>query len=135
MIAAGNGGSVVLMSSVAGLKGIPFTGAYVASKHAIQGLMKVLALELAEHRIRVNTVNPGGVETPMTEDTRLLALFENSDADSVLFGRSYAPVLPLPSGGLLSASHVSAAIAWLVSDEAQFITGTALPIDAGAVLR
>lgn len=135
MVDAGNGGSIVLMSSVAGLKGIPFTAAYVSSKHAIQGLMSVLALELGEHGIRVNTLNPGAVRTPMTEDDALVALFQDNDADSALFGRSYAPLLPLPEGGFIDPATVSAAVSWLASDDARFVTGTAFPMEAGVLLR
>ncbi|MEV4418705.1 mycofactocin-coupled SDR family oxidoreductase [Patulibacter sp. NPDC049589] len=135
MVSAGNGGSVIVMSSVAGLKSIPFCGPYVASKHGIQGLMRALAQELGEHGIRVNTLNPGGVESPMTEDRSLLDLFGNGDADSTFFNASYVPLLPLPESGFLSTDDISAAVAWLASDESAFVTGTAIPIEAGALVR
>ena len=102
MIAAGNGGSVILTSSVAGLT--PFRNAahYVASKFGVVGLMKCLALELAEHMIRVNSVNPTTVDTPMVINEPTLKMFlpESESPTKEDFGRRHAgePRAPGPVG-------------------------------------
>jgi (+)-trans-carveol dehydrogenase len=135
MIAGGRGGSVIITSSVSGSKGLPFTGAYAASKHGLQGLMKVMAQELGEHAIRVNTVNPGPIATPLTTDETGPALLSGDGPDARLFASTFAPVLPIPEIGFLEASEVSAAVAWLASDDSRFVTGMAVPVDAGVMVR
>jgi (+)-trans-carveol dehydrogenase len=135
MVAAGRGGSVIITSSVSGSKGLPFTGAYAASKHGLQGLMKVMAQELGEHSIRVNTVNPGPIATPLTTDETGPALLSGDGPDARLFASTFAPVLPIPESGFLEASEVSAAVAWLASDDSRFVTGMAVPVDAGVMVR
>ncbi|SNQ45405.1 putative short-chain type dehydrogenase/reductase MSMEG_6031/MSMEI_5872 [Frankia canadensis] len=132
---AGDGGSIIITSSVSGTKGLPFTGAYAATKHGLQGLMKVLAQELGEFGIRVNTVNPGPIRTPLTTDETGPALLSGDGHDAVLFASTFNPVLPIPANGFLEPEEVSAAVAWLASDDARFITGMAVPVDAGVMVR
>ncbi|WP_327241783.1 mycofactocin-coupled SDR family oxidoreductase [Streptomyces sp. NBC_01320] len=134
IVEGGNGGSVIIISSVSGIKGLPFTGAYAASKHGLQGLAAVLAQELAEHNIRVNTVNPGPVSTPLTSDKTGPALLTGDHPDTLLFKGSFSPMLPL-DGGFMDAKEISAAVAWLASDDSRFVTGLAVPVDAGVMVR
>ena len=123
MIAAGRGGSIVITSSAAGLRGQAPWAHYVAAKHAVVGLMRALANELAAHSIRVNTVHPTGVETFMGQQPDLPRFF-----DDPLFRASAANMLPIP---LLQPEDVSNAVVWLMSDQAKWITGVTLPVDAG----
>jgi (+)-trans-carveol dehydrogenase len=135
MIRSRRGGSVILTGSIAALKGIPLCGAYTAAKHGVHGLMLVLAQELGEHAIRVNTVDPGPVDTAMARDpTGPMA----SGADSPtarLFQASFAPVLPLPQSGAMDPDAISDAVVWLASDESRYVTGSAIPVDAGILVR
>ncbi|MGI5132054.1 mycofactocin-coupled SDR family oxidoreductase [Pseudonocardia sp. CA-107938] len=126
MIAAGNGGSIVLTSSTAGLKGMPRIAHYASAKHGLVGLMRTLAIELAPHSIRVNSVHPTGVNTPMVVN----------DATGVVLGDATdgALVNALPVA-LLESVDIAHAIVWLSSDEARYVTGVALPVDAGFLVR
>jgi SDR family mycofactocin-dependent oxidoreductase len=134
MLAAGHGGSIIIVSSVAGLKGLPFFAGYTAAKHGTQGLMTVLAQELAEHSIRVNSVNPGPVATAMNQNDVTRELFTD-DTSRRMFRRSFSPMLPLPKGGYMESEHVSDAVSWLASDESTYVTGMAIPVDAGMLVR
>jgi SDR family mycofactocin-dependent oxidoreductase len=125
MIEAANGGSIVLTSSGAGLKGLPMLGHYGATKHALVGMARSLANEVAEFGIRVNTVHPTAVRTPMGNDPNLLAVLGKFPQ----FRRSFGNMLPV---GKVDAADIADAVAWLLSDEARFVTGVALPVDAGA---
>jgi SDR family mycofactocin-dependent oxidoreductase len=128
MIARGKGGSIVLTSSTAGINGIggPSPGGlgYTAAKHGLVGLMRSYANILAPHSIRVNTVHPTGVRTPMVIND---AMQEILAADQQM-SSSIANALPVD---MIESVDVSNAILWLVSDEARYITGVALPVDAG----
>ena len=135
MVEAGNGGSIIITASVSGIKGLPFTGAYSASKHGLQGLMRVLAQELAEHSIRVNSINPGPVATPMTSDKTGPALLTGDGPEARLFMGSFAPLLPMPEGGFLAPEAISDAVAWLASDDSRWVTGMAVPVDGGVMVR
>ncbi|MGH9133628.1 MAG: mycofactocin-coupled SDR family oxidoreductase [Ilumatobacteraceae bacterium] len=136
MIAAGNGGSVVLTSSAAGLTAFRNTAHYVAAKFGVVGLMKCLALELAEHMIRVNSVNPTSVDTPMliNDPTMKLWLPESDQPTRDEFADVMrgAHALPVP---WIEASDVSNAVLFLASDEARYVTGVAFPIDAGLLIK
>ena len=131
MISQGAGGSIVLISSAAGLAGIGSADAgsigYAAAKHGIVGLMRVYANLLARHNIRVNSVHPSGVDTPMinNEFTRqwLADLVAESDSPPDM-----GNALPVQ---VLQPDDVANAVAWLVSDQARYITGVTLPVDAG----
>jgi SDR family mycofactocin-dependent oxidoreductase len=135
LIAGGRGGSIVLTSSVAGLRSYNGVAHYVAAKHGVVGLMKTLAQELAAHSIRVNTVNPTQVDTAMIQNESMYHLFvpdvENPTREE--FGAASAATILLPIDWVESID-VSNAVLFLASDEARYITGVALPIDAGALI-
>ena len=132
MIQRGAGGAIVLTSSTAGITGIggPSRGGlgYTASKHGVVGLMRSYANTLAPHRIRVNSVHPTGVNTPMVVNDIMQAWL---DADPSV-GDAMANALPV---GMIEPVDVSNAIVWLVSDDARYITGVALPVDAGFTVK
>jgi SDR family mycofactocin-dependent oxidoreductase len=123
MINAGNGGSIIITSSTAGIKGMAGIAHYDAAKHGVVGLMRTLAIELAPHSIRVNTVHPTGVNTPMIVND-YMAQFLAEDAG----GANIMNLLPVE---LVEAVDISNAVLWLASDEARYVTGTCLPVDAG----
>jgi SDR family mycofactocin-dependent oxidoreductase len=131
MVKQGTGGSIVLISSSAGLAGVgsPDAGSvgYAAAKHGVVGLMRVYANLLAKQSIRVNSIHPSGVDTPMinNEFTRrwLADLVAQSDSPPDM-----GNALPVD---LLQPDDIANAVAWLVSDQARYITGVALPVDAG----
>ncbi|OBA86073.1 3-ketoacyl-ACP reductase [Mycolicibacterium mucogenicum] len=133
MVKAGNGGSIVLISSVAGLVGLssPMAGSvgYAAAKHGMVGLMRVYANLLASQNIRVNSIHPAGVATPMIDNefTRkwLSQLTEETKA-----GPDMTNALPVQ---VLEAEDIANTVAWLVSDAGRYITGVTLPVDAGFV--
>lgn len=123
------GGSIVITSSIAGLKGVAGCTHYTAAKHGIVGLMRVLARELAPSSIRVNTLHPTGVDSPMSNNDFFPRwLDEHKDlGDAMRFNLMPVDAMPM--------SDVSDAVAWLVSDQAKWVTGVALPIDAGFLLK
>jgi (+)-trans-carveol dehydrogenase/(-)-trans-carveol dehydrogenase len=128
LIERGRGGSIVITGSAASLRGYPGISHYVAAKHCVIGLMRSLAIELAPHRIRVNCVLPGGVRTPMGTAG---AMHEWLAAEPEA-ARALTALMPVD---LVEPEDVSAAVAWLASDESRFVTGVALPVDAGVQLR
>lgn len=133
MIKFGNGGAIVLTSSVAGLVGLgsPVGGSvgYVAAKHGIVGLMRVYANFLAPHSIRVNSVHPAGVNTPMIDNEFTRAWLEGT-AQQQQGGPDMGNALPVQA---LEAEDIANAVFWLVSDAARYVTGITLPVDAGFV--
>lgn len=135
MIACG-GGSIVITSSAGGLKGNPNTIAYTASKHAVVGVMRVLANEFGPQMIRVNSVHPSGVDTPMIANEATWKLFAPDEPNPTK--ASAAPAfqagnaLPIP---WLDVSDISNAVLFLASDEARYITGVTLPVDAGYLVK
>lgn len=135
LIEGGRGGSIVLVSSVAGLRSYNGVSHYVSAKHGVVGLMKTLAQELAPHSIRVNTVNPTQVDTDMIQHESMYRLFcpdiENPTRED--FGAASAATILLPIDWVESID-VSNALLFLASDEARYITGVALPVDAGALI-
>ncbi len=116
---AGGGGAIVNTSSNAGLRGVKLLSAYTASKHGIIGLTKNGAIEYANDAIRVNAVCPGAIMTP---------LMSNETPE-----RQQQILAPQAMSRFGDPSEVAAAVVWLCSDEARFITGVALPVDAGSV--
>lgn len=128
MIERGAGGAIVLTSSTAGLRGIlgPSRGslAYVASKHGLVGLMRSYANNLAAHSIRVNSVHPTGVETPMIVTPSIDAFLE-ANPELVSHVTNAMPV------GLVSVEDVTNAVLYLVSDDGRYVTGTTLTVDGG----
>ncbi|WP_214406574.1 mycofactocin-coupled SDR family oxidoreductase [Pseudonocardia lacus] len=123
MIEAGNGGSIVITSSTAGVKGMPGAAHYVAAKHGVVGLMRSLANELAPHSIRVNTVHPTGVNTPMIHNEFMDQVLGDAEG-----GINLENALPV---GEVEPVDISNAIVFLSSDEGRYITGVSLPVDAG----
>jgi SDR family mycofactocin-dependent oxidoreductase len=124
MVERGQGGAIVLTSSAAGLRGqVPYAH-YVAAKHGVVGLMKALANEFARHGIRVNTVHPTGVNTLMVHQPSIAGVMESEP----LFLQSAANMLDV---GMLEPEDISNAVIWLLSDQAKYVTGVALPVDAG----
>jgi (+)-trans-carveol dehydrogenase len=136
MVQQGTGGSIVLTSSVAGLRAYGGVGHYVSAKHGVVGLMKTLAQELAEHRIRVNSVNPTQVDTEMVQHQAMYDLFspdvEHPTKDDFATASGETILLPIP---WVESIDVSNAVLFLASDEARFITGVALPVDGGVLVK
>jgi SDR family mycofactocin-dependent oxidoreductase len=136
MIARGEGGSIILTSSFGGLRGIPNAVHYSASKHGVVGLARAFAQELAPHFIRVNSIHPSAVPTPMVDNDATLAVFAGeggtASLDDARDALTRLNALPVP---WVEARDVSNAVLWLASDESRFVTGVALPIDAGSLQK
>jgi SDR family mycofactocin-dependent oxidoreductase len=133
LIEQGDGGSIVLISSAAGLVGIgggdPGSLGYTAAKHGLVGLMRAYANHLAPHSIRVNSIHPAGVNTPMIDNDHTRQWIANVIANSKR-PPDMGNAMPV---AVLEVEDIAAAVAWLVSDEARYITGVTLPVDAGYV--
>ncbi|HEX4433020.1 MAG TPA: mycofactocin-coupled SDR family oxidoreductase [Frankiaceae bacterium] len=129
MISAKNGGSIILTSSSAGLKGQPFTLAYTAAKHGVVGITRGLANELGEYDIRVNSIHPAGVETEMMN---VDGLFQMIQAKATTLGPVFMNTLPHQS---MKPEAVSAVVAFLASDESRYLTGAQIPVDLGTLNR
>ncbi|WAC54163.1 mycofactocin-coupled SDR family oxidoreductase [Gordonia sp. SL306] len=136
LLASGSGGSVVLTSSVGGAKAYPNTGHYIAAKHGVIGLMKSFAVELGAESIRVNSVLPTNVNTPMFMNEGTMKLFrpdlENPGPEDMKIVAQMMHVLPI---GWVEPEDISNAVLFLASDESRFITGVALPVDGGSLLK
>lgn len=136
LIEGGRGGAMVLTSSTAGLKGTPNTIHYTAAKHGVVGIMRTLANEFAQHSIRVNSVHPTGVDTVMIQNPKTWGLFDPAEPNpsretaQPIFQSTNA--LPVP---WVEPVDISNAILFLVSDEARYITGVTLPVDAGYTVK
>jgi SDR family mycofactocin-dependent oxidoreductase len=126
------GGAIVITSSTAGLTGIGGGSGgglgYTASKHGVVGLMRSYANVLAPHNVRVNTVHPTGVNTPMIVNDAMQA-FLQSDPSMTTGMENALPV------GMVEPVDISNAILWLVSDDARYVTGVTLPVDAGFTIK
>ena len=132
MIRKGRGGSIVLVSSSQGLTGRGGDGSaamfgYAAAKHGVVGLMRSAASAFGPHKIRVNSVHPGGVATPMILNEFVAAKMMESPNPSVL-----SQAL-LPDAPIIDPQEVTEAVLWLVGPHSKFVTGVALPVDAGHV--
>lgn len=123
------GGSVIFTSSAAGIKGVPFMQPYTAAKHALVGLARSLAFELAEHNIRVNTIHPTGVETTMNSESSMNKLGDLITKHPRL-GGMFTNAMDVQ---MIQPQDVSNAIAFLVSDEARYITAHTMTVDAGNI--
>ena len=136
MRAGGRGGSIVITSSTAGLKGTASLyasgNAYAAAKRGVVALMQNLANYLAPEWIRVNTIHPTGVRSGMTENDTMRALMAHAAAGGANAISGMQNALPVE---MLDPEDVANAVAFLVSDEAKFITGTQWPLDAGFSIR
>lgn len=136
LLSGGNGGSVILTSSVGGLKAYPHTGHYIAAKHGVIGLMRTFAVELGQHFIRVNAVCPTNVNTPMFMNEGTMKLFrpdlENPGPDDLAVAAQFMHTLPI---GWVERVDISNAVLFLASDESRYITGLPLTVDAGSMLK
>ncbi|QRP43099.1 mycofactocin-coupled SDR family oxidoreductase [Amycolatopsis sp. FDAARGOS 1241] len=130
------GGSMVFTSSIGGLKGIMQVAHYVAAKHGIVGLMRTMANELAGHRIRVNTVHPTNVDTHMIQNPGTWGMFAPDDPEptreKAMPGFLSLNALQVP---WVESVDIANAVLFLSSDEARYVTGVALPVDAGAAVK
>ncbi|BBX01749.1 3-ketoacyl-ACP reductase [Mycolicibacterium moriokaense] len=129
-------GSMILISSIAGLRGLVGVAHYTSAKHGVVGLMRTLANELAPHNIRVNTVHPTNVDTPMIQNDHVRGAFR-PDLEHVSreeFAEAARPMnmLPIP---WVEPVDVANACLFLASDEARYITAVTLPVDAGSTQR
>jgi len=130
------GGSIILTSSVLGLRGGANSVHYSTAKHGVVGIMRSVASEFAQHRVRVNSVHPTLVNTIMIQNEQVWGLFEPDNPHPTR--ESATPVfqtinaLPVP---WVEPVDISNAVLFLASDEARYITGVTLPVDAGALLK
>jgi SDR family mycofactocin-dependent oxidoreductase len=133
LLLAGHGGSIVLISSTAGLRGSANNVHYAAAKHGVVGVMRSLAAELAPQHIRVNAVHPTTVDTDMVRNDAILKLFRpNMDSptvDDAIPAFKTLNMLPIP---WVESIDVSNAVLFLASDESRYITSVSLPVDGGA---
>ena len=136
MIEHGAGGCLLFTSSIGGFKGMQTIGHYVAAKHGIVGLMRTLANELGPHGIRVNTIHPTNVDTPMIQHEGAMGLFVPEGVEptreNAMPGYRSLNAMPVPWA---EVGDVSNAVAFLASDEARYITGATFPVDAGANVK
>lgn len=124
------GGSIILVSSAAGLRGLPLLLPYVVSKHGLVGLMRALANELGPHGIRVNTIHPGAVGTAMGAGVH--AQMAPVLADNPAFASSFGTALPYAQA---RPEDLVPTVLYLSSEDSRFVTGCTLPVDAGTANR
>jgi SDR family mycofactocin-dependent oxidoreductase len=136
MIEQGTGGSIVIISSTAGMRGFPNQVHYNMGKHAVVGLMRTLANELAPHFIRANTIHPSSTNTKMIQNEAIWSAFAPGVENPTVadFGDTFTAMnlLPIPWMEPVDISH---AVAWLASDESRYVTGVTLPVDAGYLAK
>ena len=136
LIEGGNGGSIILTSSAAGLQAYENIAHYVSAKHGVVGLMRTLALELAPYSIRVNSIHPTQVDTPMIQNEATYRLFrpdlEHPTREDFAPASQSLNALPIP---WVEPVDISNAVLFLASDEGRYITGVTLPVDAGTVIK
>lgn len=126
MIEAGNGGSIINVSSAAGIKAVPGCGHYCASKFGVVGLTNSLAIELGEYGIRVNSVHPYGTDTPMGNDLSMYGMFQEHPT----YVYSFSPGA-LPTESLADPGLISDIVLWLASDASSLVTAAQIPADKG----
>jgi SDR family mycofactocin-dependent oxidoreductase len=136
IIDGGRGGAIVITSSVGGLKAHPGIGNYVSGKHGVVGLMRTLAVELGPFSIRVNSLHPTQVATPMLLNEMTYRMFrpdlENPTKNDMALVSMNMQVLPIP---WVEPEDIANAALFLCSDDGRYITGVTLPIDGGAMLK
>lgn len=137
IIAGDRGGAVVLTASVAGVKGYPTYGNYVAAKHGVLGLMKTLAQELGPKNVRVNAILPSTVNTPMVQYKEFWQAIRPDLEDPTAADAQewYDSSVLLPGAGMLEPYDISEAALWLCSEKARFVTGMDLRVDAGFFIK
>ena len=137
MIEAGNGGSIIVVSSSAGLKATPGNGHYSASKHGVVALTNALAIEVGEFGIRVNSIHPYSIDTPMVEKEAMMAIFAKYPQYLHSFApMPYHPVNHEGKKGLqefMTAEEVSDVVAWLAGDGSRTISGSQIAVDRGTM--
>jgi SDR family mycofactocin-dependent oxidoreductase len=135
MIEAGNGGSIVIVSSSAGTKATPGNGHYSASKHGLVAITNALAIEVGEFGIRVNSIHPYSIDTPMVEPEAMMEIFGKYPAFLHSFKpMPYHPVNHDGKKGLkefMTPEEVSDVVAWLASDGSATISGSQIAVDRG----
>jgi len=137
MIEAGNGGSIIIVSSSAGLRATPGNGHYAASKHGLTSLTNSLAIELGEYSIRVNSIHPYSIATPMIENDAMLSVLGKHPA----YLHSFAPMpfQPLNAGGagdrgvFMSPEEAAEVVVWLAGDGAGVLSGSQVVLDRGVM--
>ena len=136
LISSGPGGSVIIISSLAGFKGLANVAAYTTTKHAVVGLMKVLANELGPLGIRVNTIHPNSIDTLMVKNRKTYQLFrpELDDPQAEDAEAAFARTNPMGKAWI-EPEHVSNAVAWLASDQSYYVSGGQIPVDAGGAVH
>jgi SDR family mycofactocin-dependent oxidoreductase len=128
IIDGGRGGSIILISSAAGLKMQPFMIHYTASKHAVTGMARAFAAELGKHKIRVNSLHPGAVNTPMGTGDMVSAL-QTAYATNPPLATMVTPFLP---DYLAQPEDIADAACWLAGDESRYVTATSIAVDLGS---
>ncbi|MFN8032136.1 MAG: mycofactocin-coupled SDR family oxidoreductase [Mycobacterium sp.] len=137
MIEAGNGGSVIVVSSSAGVKATPGNSHYAASKHGLTALTNSLALEAGEYGIRVNSIHPYSVATPMTENDAMMKVF--GAHPGYLHAFAPMPYLPVGQGAtgkrsdFMSVDEVADVVVWLAGDASSTISGSQIRVDRGVM--
>jgi NAD(P)-dependent dehydrogenase (short-subunit alcohol dehydrogenase family) len=126
---ANGGGSIIATSSTAGIKGLPFLGPYTAAKHGVVGICRSLANELADKSIRINTVHPTGVDTPMVAGLGGLTDMIEKNPNLGPLSMNGLPV------EMVEPRDISNAVLFLASDEARYVTGLEFTVDAGNTIR
>ncbi|BBZ12946.1 mycofactocin-coupled SDR family oxidoreductase [Mycobacterium branderi] len=128
IIDGGRGGSIILISSAAGLKIQPFMVHYATSKHAVAGMARAFAAELGKHSIRVNSVHPGPVNTAMGSGDMVAAITATTETNPQL-AHMLTPFLP---SWVAEPEDIADAVCWLASDESRNVTAAAIPVDQGS---
>jgi SDR family mycofactocin-dependent oxidoreductase len=137
MIEAGNGGSIIIVSSSAGLKATPGNSHYAASKHGLVGITNSLALEVGEFGIRVNSIHPYSIGTPMVEPEAMMEIFANYP--SYIHAFKPMPLRPVNHEGkkglqeFMTPEEVSDVVAWLAGDGSATISGSQIAVDRGTM--
>ncbi|MGI9124994.1 MAG: mycofactocin-coupled SDR family oxidoreductase [Mycobacterium sp.] len=137
MIDAGNGGSIIIVSSAAGIKATPGNGHYAASKHGLTALTNTLTIELGEYGIRVNSIHPYSIATPMIQNDAMLGVLSKHPA----FLHSYAPMpyQPVAKGtsskrsDFMSAQEAAEVVVWLAGDNSGLLSGSQIVLDRGVM--
>jgi SDR family mycofactocin-dependent oxidoreductase len=128
IIDGGRGGSIVLISSAAGIKIQPFMVHYTTSKHAVTGMARAFAAELGKHSIRVNSVHPGPVNTAMGSGEMVAAITSTAETNPQLANM----LTPFLASWVAEPEDVADAVCWLASDESRNVTAAAIPVDQGS---
>jgi NAD(P)-dependent dehydrogenase (short-subunit alcohol dehydrogenase family) len=134
MVDQGTGGSLILVSSIAGLVAFPNLGHYTAAKHGLTGLMRALAAELAPYGIRVNSVHPGTVDTTMVANEASWRLFTGGQSASREDAVPIMKAMTALGVPWVEPDDISNAVLYLASDESRYVTGTTAVIDAGTMM-